>query len=101
MTSFYPSTPQSFDLLKEKPPSALVYLGHEDVSVPVERLWLGMAGKEGRALAVGRDEKRGVELTRYGSDQTNVLLQVLSDHWGCEIVSEYGDERFVPGSSRA
>jgi len=97
MTSFYPATAQSYDALKNQPPAHLVNLGSEDRSVPYERFWLGMPGKEGRALAVGRDARHGVELTRHGSDQTSVLLQVLADYWGCEIVSEHGDERFVPG----
>lgn len=100
MTSFYPSIPQSFDALKANIPAQLVHLGCADRGVPYEQFWLGVKGKDGRALAVSRDEVHGVELTRHGNSDPNDVLQALADHWGCSVVSEYENEHFEPGGER-
>lgn len=98
VTSFYPLVPQSLDALRAALPASLECVRIDYEGTAGERLWLALRGSEGRALAVTRDlaHPAGIELTRYGDNSPNAVLQALADHWGCPILSEYEPERFDP-----
>lgn len=95
MTSFYPTVEQSYDALRAAVPPTLELLRTQHTGTRWERYWLGILGSTARGLCVDRAEK-SVVLTRYCNDEPNAVLQALADHWGCAIISEYGDERFEP-----
>lgn len=99
VTSFCPDVPQSFETLRDGTPPGLELLR---VDWYGKRLWLGIPGQSGTALAAQAMAGPGVELIRYHDDRANAVLQSLADFWGCPIVCRHNElERFDPSAEKA
>jgi hypothetical protein len=94
MTSFYPATARNYATLKASPPPGFAVIKSEYEGTHYERFWLG---KEGiRPFRVMRDSAHGIEVTRFGLSDAREALQLVANHLGCALVSEYVSERFEP-----
>jgi len=94
MTSFYPSACRNYAELKASPPPGFTVIKSEYEGTHYERFWLGREGI--RPFRVMRDSDHGIELTRFGHSDAKEALELVADHLGCALVSEYVSEHFDP-----